>query len=154
MILKLKPLSFLLALALVSNLIPFGAFASSGGNLRANAATEPGPQAGSASQALKQGRALLKRGKADLALVQLQNALSSFKQAGNPKGVAAANDALGDLYVRQGQYGVAVKFYQDAHGAFREAVSKQGAVETTIGMPDNEFNANLMLAKIGDTYYR
>jgi CHAT domain-containing protein/tetratricopeptide (TPR) repeat protein len=156
---KSKPLAYLLSLALISTIIPgsaFAAYAGRGVDSATNSfVSEPAPQqAGGAAQALKQGRILLKRGKADLALVQLQNALSQFKQSGNPKGVAAANDALGDLYVRQGQYAVAVKFYQDAHDAFREAASKQGAVETTIGMPDNEFNANLMLAKIGDTYYR
>lgn len=153
--LKSKSLVYLLSPALLLTMIPGSAvatFAGSGVNSKTNAPA-PAPQGG-AAQALKQGRILLKRGKADLALVQLQNALSQFKQSGSPKGVAAANDALGDLYVRQGQYAVAVKFYQDAHAAFREAQSSQGAVETTIGMPDNEFNANLMLAKIGDTYYR
>lgn len=154
---KLKPLTYLLSFSLISTIIPGSAFATL--NTRTEPATnisltEPAPQAVQAAQALKQGRALLKRGKADLALVQLQNALSQFKQGGNTKGIAAANDALGDLYVRQGQYNVAVKFYQDAHAAFREAASKQGAVESTFGMPDNEFNANLMLAKIGDTQYR
>ncbi len=154
---KSKTLVYLLSLALISTIIPGSAvasFAGSGRDSKMNrSSVEPAPQGG-AAQALKQGRILLKRGKADLALVQLQNALSQFKQSGSPKGVAAANDALGDLYMRQGQYAVAVKFYQDAHDAFREAVGSQGAVETTIGMPDNEFNANLMLAKIGDTYYR
>ncbi|MBA2734209.1 MAG: tetratricopeptide repeat protein, partial [Acidobacteria bacterium] len=154
---KSKSLSFLLSLSLVSTIIPgssLAAFAGNGDLTTSGSAPETAPQAGGAAQALKQGRVLLKRGKADLALVQLQNALSQFKQSGSPKGVAAANDALGDLYMRQGQYAVAVKYYQDAHSAFREAVSSQGALETTIGMPDNEFNANLMLAKIGDTYYR
>lgn len=154
---KSKSLAYLLSLALVLTIIPGSAVASlgeSGADSKTKASvSEPAPQGG-AAQALKQGRLLLKRGKADLALVQLQNALSQFKQSGSPKGVAASNDALGDLYVRQGQYAVAVKFYQDAHDAFREAQSKQGAMETAIGMPDNEFNANLMLAKIGETYYR
>jgi CHAT domain-containing protein/tetratricopeptide (TPR) repeat protein len=154
---KSKSLVFLLSLALVSTIIPGGApaYGVSASGLSASSPAKPAtPQAGQGAQALKQGRALLKRGKADLALVQLQNALKAFKQEGNSKGIAAANDALGDLYVRQGQYPVAVKFYQDAQSAFREAATKQGAVETAIGMPDNEFNANLMLAKIGDTYFR
>lgn len=154
---KSKSLVYLLSLSLISTIIPGSPviFNVSAGDPKTKASAEPtAPQAGGAAQALKQGRILLKRGKADLALVQLQSALNQFKQSGNPKGVAAANDALGDLYVRQGQYGVAVKYYQDAHSAFREAASKQGALETTIGMPDNEFNANLMLAKIGDTHYR
>jgi CHAT domain-containing protein/tetratricopeptide (TPR) repeat protein len=107
-----------------------------------------------AGQALKQGRALLKRGKSDLALERLQTALKLFKQSNSPKGEAAANDALGDLYMRQGQYGVALNYYQGAHDAFRAAASKQGAMENTFGMPDNEYNANLMLAKIGEANYR
>jgi CHAT domain-containing protein/tetratricopeptide (TPR) repeat protein len=152
-----KSLAYLLSFSLTLTIIPgsaAAAFAKSAVVSSANGSSiEPAPQGG-AAQSLKQGRMLLQRGKADLALVQLQNALSQFKQSGSPKGVAAANDALGDLYVRQGQYAVAVKFYQDAHAAFLEAASKQGAVETTLGMPDNTFNANLMLAKIGDTYYR
>ena len=155
---KSKTLSYVLSLSLISTILPGSAFATlntpADTSKKVSAAEPSAPQAVQAAQALKQGRALLKRGKADLALVQLQNALSQFKQGGNTKGIAAANDALGDLYVRQGQYAVAVKFYQDAHAAFREAASKQGAVESTFGMPDNEFNANLMLAKIGDTQYR
>ncbi len=153
---KSKSLVYLLSLALILTIIPGSAVASlmgSGVDSKTNPSPTLAPQGG-AAQALKQGRLLLKRGKADLALVQLQNALSQFKQSGSPKGVAASNDALGDLYMRQGQYAVAVKFYHDAQTAFREAASQQGAVETAIGMPDNEFNANLMLAKIGDTYYR
>lgn len=155
--LKSKSLVYAVFFALLSMMIPGRAVATLAAGPEGpatNLIEGPVAQTGQAAQALKQGRALLKRGKADLALAQLQTALNLFKQGGNPKGVAAANDALGDLYVRQGQYTVAVKFYQDAHDAFREAQSKQGAVETTMGMPDNEFNANLMLAKIGDTHYR
>jgi CHAT domain-containing protein/tetratricopeptide (TPR) repeat protein len=155
---KSNPLVYLLSLALISTIIPgnaaVGVRAANATGTNSSEPSLPSPQAGGGEQALKQGRALLKRGKADLALVQLQNALKAFTQEGKPKGVAVANDALGDLYVRQGQYTVAVKFYQDAQTAFRQAAGQQGALETTIGMPDNEFNANLMLAKIGDTYYR
>jgi CHAT domain-containing protein len=152
---KSKSLVYLLSLSLISTIIPGNPFVgrARAANSATNVAAEPMQQPG-AAESLKQGRILLKRGKADQALARLQNALNLFKQAGNPKGVAASNDALGDLYVRQGQYAVAIKYYQDAHDAFREAASKQGALETTIGMPDNEFNANLMLAKIGDTNYR
>ncbi|MDT5060258.1 MAG: hypothetical protein QOH63_717 [Acidobacteriota bacterium] len=154
---KSKSLVYLLSLALISTIIPGNPImvSASAGNSTTSIPVEPAAQqAVQAAQALKQGRILLKRGKADLALVQLQNALSQFKAAGNSKGVAAANDALGDLYVRQGQYNVALQYYQSAHDAFGEAASKQGALETTFGMPDNEFNANLMLAKIGDTNFR
>ncbi|MDT4969102.1 MAG: hypothetical protein QOJ64_3839 [Acidobacteriota bacterium] len=150
--LKSNLLVYSLILVFISSNIPAGVAAAFGsGPGPAPAVGEPIQQAG---QALKQGRVLLKRGKADLALASLQNALNLFKAANNAKGVAAANDALGDLYVRQGQYAVALKYYQSAHDAFGEATSQQGAVETTLGMPDNEFNANLMLAKIGDTNFR
>ena len=149
---KSKSLVAFLSLTLISTIIPGNPIIRSTHAESSATAAQPVQQGG--GQALKQGRTLLKRGKADLALQQLQSALSQFKAENNPKGVAAANDALGDLYVRQGQYTVALKYYQDAHDAFQEAVSKQGALETTFGMPDNEFNANLMLAKIGDTNYR
>jgi CHAT domain-containing protein/tetratricopeptide (TPR) repeat protein len=152
---KSKSLVYLLSLSLISTIIPGSplTFSARAEGSRANASAEAAQQPG-AAESLKQGRALLKRGKADQALQRLQNALNLFKQSGNPKGVAAANDALGDLYLRQGQYAVAVKYYQDAHAAFGEAASRQGALETTFGMPDNEFNAKLMLAKIGDANYR
>jgi CHAT domain-containing protein len=151
-----KSLVLLLSISLISTIIPGSPFVrgASAATGTPNASTALPPQDGQAANALKQGRILLKRGKSDQALVNLQNALNLFKAANNVKGVAVANDALGDLYVRQGQYAVAVKYYQDAHDAFAQAVGQHGALETTFGMPDNEFNANLMLAKIGDTNYR
>jgi CHAT domain-containing protein/tetratricopeptide (TPR) repeat protein len=154
---KSKSLVYILALTLISTIIPGNTMmvgASAGNSTTSVPAEPPAQQGAQAAQALKQGRILLKRGKADQALLSLQNALNLFKAAGNSKGVAAANDALGDLYVRQGQYNVALQYYQSAHDAFGEAASKQGALETSFGMPDNEFNANLMLAKIGDTNFR
>ncbi len=101
------------------------------------------------AEALKQGRAFLKRGQADQALAKLQAALKSFTQANKPKGVAGANDALGDLYLQQGQYKIALDYYQKAYDSFVQARSQQGAIETAAGFPDNQYNANLMLAKIG-----
>jgi CHAT domain-containing protein/tetratricopeptide (TPR) repeat protein len=153
---KSKSLAYLLSLSLLSAIIPGNPFTTSAraegsGN---GAAAQPTAPQGGPGQALKQGRALLKRGKADQALAQLQSALTQFKAAGNSKGVAASNDALGDLYLRQGQYAVAVKYYQDAHAAFVEAAGKQSGVETVLGMPDNEYNAKLMLAKVGEANYR
>ncbi|PYS47761.1 MAG: hypothetical protein DMF68_15225 [Acidobacteria bacterium] len=147
-------LVFILSIALISTIIPGNPFLlyARADDSAADVSIEQ--QSDQAVEALRTGRNLLKRGQADQALVQLQNALNLFKAANDSKGVAAATDALGDLYVRQGQYAVAIKFYGDAHDAFVEAASKQGAVENTFGMPDNEFNANLMLAKIGDTNYR
>jgi len=107
-----------------------------------------------AMQSLRQGRLLLRRGQANQALGFLQTALNLFKEANNSKGEAAANDALGDLYLKQGQYSIALGYYTSAHDAFKAAAQKQGTAETIFGVPDNEYNASLMLAKIGDTNLR
>lgn len=158
---KTSPLVFVLAPAMILSMLPASLIGTRAEkreavNISSPAAAVVAPQGdkAQASQALKQGRAFLKRGKSDQALERLQTALRLYKQSGSPKGEAAANDALGDLYMRQGQYTVALNYYQGAHDAFRAAASKQGALETTFGMPDNDYNANLMLAKIGETNYR
>jgi CHAT domain-containing protein/tetratricopeptide (TPR) repeat protein len=152
---KSKPLSYLLSLSLLSTIVPGGSVvAARAAGPRAKGEPAAATPQGGPGQALKQGRALLKRGKSDQALAQLQTALNGFKQAGNNKGVAASNDALGDLYMRQGQYAVAVKYYQDAHEAFNQASGQQSGVETVLGMPDNTYNAKLMLAKVGEANYR
>ena len=130
------------------------------------------PQTDSAS-ALSRGRTLLKQGHADQALSYLQNALSLYTQANNQRGIAAASDALGDLFLIQGQYSVALEHYKKAYEAFVIASGKDqknqavantvasqagattaAATETAGSTADNGFNANLMLAKIGDTNYR
>ena len=59
-------------------------------------------QTDSASSALQEGRRLLKRGKSDQALGQLQNALNLYTAANNRKGIAAAHNELGDLYLAPG----------------------------------------------------
>jgi CHAT domain-containing protein len=124
--------------------------------------------------ALSQGRTLLKQGHADQALGYLQTALNGFTQTNNARGIAAAEDGLGDLYLIQGQYTVALDHYQKAYQSFSTAAGKdqvnQAGANTAAGMAgstagaaaqtagtvaaDNGFNANLMLAKIGDTNYR
>src|SRR6476660_4173258 len=81
-------------------------------------ASIPEPQTDSAQQALTQGRQLLKRGHADQALVQLQKALQLFTSANNAGGLAATHNELGDLYLRQGQYSVALDHYQKAFDGF------------------------------------
>ncbi len=125
------------------------------------------------NSALDRGRTLLRQGHADQALGYLQTALNSYTQANNPRGIAAAEDALGDLYLIQGQYKVALDHYQKAYQAFVVARGKDesgqaaantvaghagstasAATETAGSTVDNGFNANLMLAKIGDTNYR
>ena len=65
-------------------------------------------QTDSASTALHEGRRLLKRGQADKALVQLRNALNLYTAAKNNSGMAGAHNELGNLYLRQGQYQIAV----------------------------------------------
>lgn len=133
---------------------------------------EPQTQ-GDANATLSRGRALLKQGHADQAIGYLRSALGLFTQSNNQRGIAATEDALGDLYLIQGQYQVALDHYQKSYVAFVAASEKEksnqaaadsvasraganasAAVETAGSKEDNSFNANLMLAKIGDTYYR
>jgi CHAT domain-containing protein/tetratricopeptide (TPR) repeat protein len=105
-----------------------------------NLAAEAPLQADQAKASLDQGRKLLKRGKADQALGLLEQALKGFQAASDQKGIAVAEDALGDLYNRQGQYSVALDHYQKARSAY--------------GSADDQYNANLMLAKVGEMYFR
>ena len=126
------------------------------------------------STSLSRGRQLLKQGHADQALPLLESALSGLTSSNNARGIAAAQDALGDLYMIQGQYKVALDHYQKAYQSFVVASGKDqtsanvannvasragstasAATETAATASlDNGFNANLMLAKIGDTNYR
>jgi CHAT domain-containing protein len=125
------------------------------------------------SSALSTGRSLLKQGHADQALNHLQTALTLYTQANNQRGIAAARDALGDLYLLQGQYKVALEHFEKAYEAFTAAAiqdqktqavtstvasqagaTTSAAAETAASTADNSFNANLMLAKIGDTSFR
>ena len=133
----------------------------------------PAPQQTDPNSALSRGRTLLRQGHADQALGYLETALNSYTQTNNPRGIAAAEDALGDLYMIQGQYKVALDHYQKAYQAFviargkdetssaaansvasRAGATASAATETAASTVDNGFNANLMLAKIGDTNYR
>ena len=123
-------------------------------------------QSDNAGSALREGRRLLKRGQADKALIQLRNALDLYTAAKNNSGMAAAHNELGDLYMRQGQYQVALDHYQKALDGFLvtdprkeavnaaavSAVAPVAAPVAAIG--DDKYNANLMLAKIGDVNYR
>src|SRR6266542_5656862 len=71
------------------------------------AVTNIPPQADPAGTALQKGKRLLKRGRADQALIQLQNALNLYTASKNNRGMAKAHNEIGDLYVRQGQFQVA-----------------------------------------------
>src|SRR6266404_8813997 len=123
--------------------------------------------------ALTRGRTLLKHGHADQALGYLETALNLYTQTNNSRGIAATEDGFGDLYMIQGQYKVALDHYQKAYQAFvvargqdeksgtaantlagRGGSTASAAAETATSLSDNGFNANLMLAKIGDTNYR
>jgi len=137
-------------------------------------ATDSLPQGNQADAALQEGRRLLKRGQADQALGYLETALKLYSEAKSNRGVAAAHNELGDLYLRQGQYKVALDHYQKAYQAFatahgtdqkNEAVAGSAAsrvaggtagslTDAAASTADNGFNANLMLAKIGDTSFR
>src|SRR5215212_1343709 len=85
-------------------------------------------QADSAGAALREGRRLLKRGQADKALIQLRNALNQYTAAKNNSGMAAVHNELGDLYLRQGQYQVALENYQKALEGFLAFDAKTAAV--------------------------
>jgi CHAT domain-containing protein/predicted negative regulator of RcsB-dependent stress response len=111
-------------------------------------------QTDQAGAALQQGRRLLKRGRTDQALIQLQTALNLYTTAKNSRGIAATQNELGDLYLRQGQYQVAIDHYQKALDGFMQAASKPDVVNAAVGLADDGFNANLMLAKIGDVNFR
>src|SRR5207244_12280945 len=65
--------------------------------------------------ALSRGRSLLKQGHADQALGYLESALNQFIQTNNARGIAAAQDALGDLYMVHGQDKVALDHYRKAY---------------------------------------
>ncbi|HET6893587.1 MAG TPA: tetratricopeptide repeat protein, partial [Pyrinomonadaceae bacterium] len=131
-------------------------------------------QQNNAAAALQQGRRLLKRGNADQALVQLQTALDLYSAANNRRGIAAAHNELGDLYFRQGQSKTALDHYQKAFDALTGALSQEQRntavassaasrvgdsragqlTETAASVSDTGFNAQLILAKIGDTNFR
>jgi tetratricopeptide (TPR) repeat protein len=72
------------------------------------------PQTDQAGAALQEGRRLLKRGKSDQALSQLQKALNLYTTAKNNHGIAATENEFGDLYLRQGEYNVALDHYKHA----------------------------------------
>ena len=84
-------------------------------------------QSDQAGTALHEGRRLLKRGQADKALIQLKNALNLYTAAKNNSGMAAAHNELGDLYLRQGQYQVALDHYQKPFDGFIAGDPKEEA---------------------------
>lgn len=111
-------------------------------------------QADQAGTALREGRQLLKRGHADQALIKLRNALSLYTAAKNNSGIAATHNEIGDLYLRQGQFQVALDNYQKALEGFMAFDPSKAAVNAAVGLGDDKYNANLMLAKIGEVNFR
>ncbi len=122
--------------------------------LPARANTPVVQQADQAGAALREGRRLLKRGHADQALIQLRTALNLYTTAKNNSGIAATHNELGELYMRQGQYQIALDNYQKALDGFLAFDAKKAAADTVVGLGDDKFNANLMLAKIGEVNFR
>lgn len=133
----------------------------------------PVQQADQAGTALREGRRLLQRGQSDKALIQLRTAANLYTASKNQSGIAAANNELGDLFLRQGQYQVALDHYQKALEGFIGAnkknesnanavnsaaanlpVGNSAATNAAVTLADDKFNANLMLAKIGDVNFR
>jgi len=158
-------LTLLVLMATLSSLLLF--------SVEARNESSPALPQGDPSAALSRGRSLLKQGHADQALGYLETALTLYTQTNNPRGIAAAEDGLGDLYLIQGQYKVALDHYQKAYESFVVARGKDqtsqaaastvasqagstasAATQTAASTADNGFNANLMLAKMGDTNYR
>ncbi len=117
-------------------------------------AASPSAQPSDAGSALREGRRLLKRGQADKALIQLRNALNLYTAAKNNSGMAATHNELGNLYLRQGQHQVALENYQKALDGFLAFDPAKAAVNAAVGLGDDKYNANLMLAKIGEVNFR
>jgi CHAT domain-containing protein len=153
---RMLVLAFVISCALIASPLSFAIVnnASAARAAVASAVQTAQTSGGAGVEALRQGRKLLKQGKADQALPLLQSALKSFTDANAVRGQAATNDALGDLYSRQGQHRTALAHYLKAHEQFQQASSKAAIVKRVTGVGDEEFNANLMLAKIGEAHYR
>ena len=110
-------------------------------NLVVGPVTQPTPNSrgqGSARDKLEQGRNLLAHFNFYAALAPLSEALKSYKSGGDMNGIGVTSDALGDLYLQEGQYEVALGYFQSARQAF---VANKEIV-----------NASLMISKIGETY--
>lgn len=127
----------------------------------ARAKSKPAPtevaQAGGAIEEREQGRSLLHRGKAAESLIHLERALKAFQQSGDRVGEASTLDLMGELYERQGRYDIALKNYDGAYAIYSAMAlseSKQNALEGAISTQEGTYNANLMLAKIGQMYFR
>lgn len=114
-------------------------------------------QSGGAEGEREQGRALLHRGKAADALIHLERALKAFEQSNDKTGEASTLDLMGELYERQGRYDVALQNYEAAYkiySAMAAGESRQNQLAGALSTQEGTYNANLMLAKIGQMNYR
>lgn len=112
-------------------------------NMVVGPVTQPTPTGnpngqGPAREKLEQGRNLLAHFQFYAALAPLSEALKSYKSGGDLNGVGVTSDALGDLYLQEGQYEVALGYFQSARQAF--VANKE------------TLNASLLISKIGETY--
>src|ERR1700752_632923 len=144
-----KAIALLLFLAFFVSSITFVSHAENPGTI-----TPVVQQTDQAAAALREGRRLMKRGHSDQALIQFRNALNLYTNAKNSSGMAASYNELGDLYLRQGQYQIALDNYQKALDGFLGVDLKRDVVNAAVGVADDKYNANLMLAKIGDVNFR
>src|ERR1700752_463041 len=144
-----KAIALLLFLAFFVSSITFVSHAENPGTI-----TPVVQQTDQAAAALREGRRLMKRGHSDQALIQFRNALNLYTNAKNSSGMAASYNELGDLYLRQGQYQIALDNYQKALDGFLGVDVKRDVVNAAVGVADDKYNANLMLAKIGDVNFR
>ncbi len=107
-------------------------------NLVTGPVTQPPSGQGSARDKLDEGRNLLAHFNFYAALAPLSEALKSYKSGGDMNGIGVTSDALGELYLQEGQYEVALGYFQSARQAF---VANKETV-----------NASLMISKIGETH--
>lgn len=164
-----------LTVVLVGSLTLGGATASAGsgaGAAKPDSKSE-GPKRSGAGAERDQGRALLHRGRSAEALDHLNKALKAFQQAGDRGGVASTQDLLGELYERQGRYDLAQQHYRVAYSLYAAAAKQTKditppkvpggrateattavASAATLTAEEHDYNARLMLAKIGNAYFR
>jgi CHAT domain-containing protein/tetratricopeptide (TPR) repeat protein len=123
----------------------------------AGALSSAAAQTGGAVEEREQGRALLRRGRAAEALVRLERALELFRQQNDRPGEASVRDLLGDLYERQGQFDAALRHYEAAYEIFSRMAAREGRQPEIVGAlstQEGTYNANLMLAKMGQARLR
>ena len=120
-------------------------FASTQLYLRGARALSLDVQQNDPAAALNRGRTLLRQGHADQALGYLETALNLYTQTNNSRGIAAAEDGFGDLYMIQGQYKVALDHYQKAYQAFvtaRGQDEKSQGAANALGTPVSILHRN------------